>query len=501
MSPQEIASRLNDLFRLLTGGRHRVQRQQTLETALDWSYGLLADEERMLLRRLAVFSGNFGLEAAEGVCDADVLDGLASLVAKSLVTIEEQDGRTRYRLIETVRQYAAKKLHEAGESDAFRARHRDWYQTWVESHAWEEVFRPYADLRPPNWVEEHANLRAAMEWSEAEARTDLVVRMAARLWRLWVNSGFFEEGFRWLEGAEDPNLDIPTEDRVAALCGGTILALLMSKPGAADLGERAVEVSSGEPSVPLTRAFAWRGISRAVRAALERDADLGTAARRDIEQALEMAHALGIRPTELLHYKGNIELILGDMQAAEDAFTLAADGAVDPEFMVYRAAPAHILGHDDLALESAQHIIGNFEHFRRLATWFGYLLLAAVSLAGVGRFDEARERLRSHIEDVRRSAMLGSIEELVLGFAIIAHLQGDHERASRLLGWIGSRTLEIGRFMPSGTGPPLYVHYVHLVRRALDPETAHRCRAEGRALSEDEAITLALEEPVLRPTT
>src|SRR5207249_1993860 len=151
---QEIAARLNDLFRLLTGGRHRVQRQQTLETALDWSYGLLSDAERALLRRLAVFSGSFTIEAAEGVCAGDevkvagVLDHIGSLVAKSLLTIEEHEGRTRYRLIETVRQYAAKKLHDAGEADEFRARHRDWYHAWLASHSWDELFR---------WVE--ASLR------------------------------------------------------------------------------------------------------------------------------------------------------------------------------------------------------------------------------------------------------------------------------------------------------------------------------------------------------
>jgi hypothetical protein len=322
------------------------------------------------------------------------------------------------------------------------------------------------------------------------------------LWRLWVNSGFLEDGFRWLKAVDHEPLDVPAEDRVAALCGGTIVALLLSKPGASDLAERAVRVSGGEPSIPLTRAFAWRGITRAIRAAVERDVDLGAAARRDIEDAIDIAHTVGADAIELLHNKGNIDLILGDMQAAEDAFGVVADETEEPEYVVYRAAPAHMLGHHDLAIDAVRPILNNDSYYRQLATWPSYIVLGAVALAGAGKIEDARALLVGHIDEIRRSAVLGSLEEVVLAFAVIAYLTGDHERASRLLGWIGSRTLEIGRFMPSGTEPPLYVHYVGLVRRSLDADTARRCRSEGRALSEDEAVALALAEPsALSPTT
>ena len=134
LSLEEIVGSLHDRFRLLTGGaRTAVRRQQTLRASVDWSHALLTETERILFRRLAVFLGGFDLDAAQAVAgDAEVeryqiLDQLALLVDKSLVTAENTSGRTRYRLLETVRQYAQEKLGESGEAEAVRSRHRDHY--------------------------------------------------------------------------------------------------------------------------------------------------------------------------------------------------------------------------------------------------------------------------------------------------------------------------------------------------------------------------------------
>jgi predicted ATPase len=134
LSLTEIVDSLHDRFRLLTGGsRVAVRRQQTLRASVDWSHALLTATERILFRRLAVFFGGFDLHAAQSVCgDGDieryqVLDQLTLLVDKSLVVVDESSGRTRYRLLETVRQYALEKLGESGEADAVRSRHCDHY--------------------------------------------------------------------------------------------------------------------------------------------------------------------------------------------------------------------------------------------------------------------------------------------------------------------------------------------------------------------------------------
>jgi predicted ATPase len=143
LSPDEIVGSLHDRFRLLTGGaRTAVRRQQTLRASVDWSHALLTEPERILFRRLAVFLGGFDLDAAQAVAgDAEVeryqiLDQLALLVDKSLVVAENTSGRTRYRLLETVRQYAQEKLGESGEAEAVRSRHRDHYTSmaaWLDA--------------------------------------------------------------------------------------------------------------------------------------------------------------------------------------------------------------------------------------------------------------------------------------------------------------------------------------------------------------------------------
>jgi predicted ATPase/class 3 adenylate cyclase len=174
MSVEQISKRLDDRFRLLTGGaRTALPRQQTLRALIDWSYDLLSENERLLLRRLSVFAGGWMLEAAEEVCvgqddisSYDVLDLLAQLVNKSLVDVVEQsqDSETRYRMLETIRQYAREKLLESGEGETIRNRHFDYYLRTVK-RAEQEFFSPQ-ELVWLVWFEnEWDNLRAAVEWS------------------------------------------------------------------------------------------------------------------------------------------------------------------------------------------------------------------------------------------------------------------------------------------------------------------------------------------------
>ena len=167
---EQIAARLDDRFRLLTGGsRTALPRQQTLRATLDWSYDLLAEREQALLRRLSVFAGGWTLEAAEAVCageaidSAEVLDVLARLVDKSLVMVRNERGERRYRLLETVRQYSAAKLRDTDEETSLRARHLDWYLALAE--------RARPDLRGPRQEQcmdalrkDRDNCRTVLEW-------------------------------------------------------------------------------------------------------------------------------------------------------------------------------------------------------------------------------------------------------------------------------------------------------------------------------------------------
>ncbi len=203
---EAIALRVDDRFRLLTGGsRTALPRHQTLRATMDWSYELLSEQERALLRRLSVFAGGFTLEAVERICgkdgvDAgDVLNLLTDLVNKSLVAFDEQQGQGRYRLLETVRQYSWDRLVESGEDADARRRHRDYYLALAE--------QAELELRGPDqgaWLKrldtEYDNLRVALDWSKMEGGTlEAGLRLAGTLYHLWEVHGL-REGREWLEG-------------------------------------------------------------------------------------------------------------------------------------------------------------------------------------------------------------------------------------------------------------------------------------------------------------
>ena len=178
LSPAEILDGLHDRFRLLTGGaRTAVRRQQTLRASVDWSHMLLSETERGLFRRLAVFLGGFDLDAAQAVGGGvdmqrfQVVDLLALLVDKSLVVADNTGGRTRYRLLETVRQYALEKLGESGEADAVRSRHRDHYTGLAA--VLDTPARTDYEQRLEQVEIEIDNLRAAFGWSRENADIEL----------------------------------------------------------------------------------------------------------------------------------------------------------------------------------------------------------------------------------------------------------------------------------------------------------------------------------------
>ena len=213
LSPPEILESLHDQFRLLTGGaRTAVRRQQTLRASVDWSHALLSEPEQVLFRRLAVFQGGFDVDAAQAVAgDADteryqVLDQLTLLVDKSLVVADDSRHGTRYRLLETVRQYAQEKLHESREGSDVRGRHRDHYSTMAA------LLDTPADGDYQRRIEqtdtEIDNLRAAFAWSRENSDTELALALASALQPLWLSRGRVQEGLSWLGAAlADANHD------------------------------------------------------------------------------------------------------------------------------------------------------------------------------------------------------------------------------------------------------------------------------------------------------
>ncbi len=202
----EIVARLDDRFGLLVGGsRVALTRQQTLRATVDWSYGLLTEPERILLRRLAVFAGGFSIGAAESVCADELLgageiaDLLAGLVERSLAVPDETDASARYHLLETIREYAAERLRAAGELNATRRRHTSWVFAIAERAAPE-----LTHTGRPRWLRrlatDHGNLRAALA-TLLETDPPGALELGGLLWRYWLRSGRLAEGLEALHAA------------------------------------------------------------------------------------------------------------------------------------------------------------------------------------------------------------------------------------------------------------------------------------------------------------
>jgi len=248
---RQIADRLDDRFRLLTGGsRTALRRQQTLEALVDWSHDLLTNDERGLFRRLAVFAGGFTLEAAEDACSGeevparDVVMVLTRLVEKSLVGAHKADRVVRYRLLETMREYAHHKLIDSGEGSVVRDRHQAWCLTLVDV--------PAADASGSDhqaWLDrveaDYDNVRAALEWAIGGSYSEEAFRMAAALGAYWAERGSRTEGREWTKRALALD-DARTKARARALLvGGSLRTTQFDYVEALPLIEESVSIFRG----------------------------------------------------------------------------------------------------------------------------------------------------------------------------------------------------------------------------------------------------------------
>ncbi|MGE5129720.1 MAG: ATP-binding protein [Sphingomonadaceae bacterium] len=210
LSVAQIAARLGDRFRLLTAGtRVSLPRHQTLRATFDWSYDLLSDAERIVLRRLAVFPGSFSLEAVcdvaadDSIDDFAVVDILSQLVTRSLVVAEAREGDARYRLLETMRAYAAEKLAEAGESERLRLRHAEYFRRFCE-HCLEEWISGPERVWQARYLPEIDSVRAALECALDDAYAPAVgIALAGTSAPVWSSLSRWREAVRWLQAAID----------------------------------------------------------------------------------------------------------------------------------------------------------------------------------------------------------------------------------------------------------------------------------------------------------
>jgi predicted ATPase/DNA-binding CsgD family transcriptional regulator len=318
MSLEDILERLEDRLKLLTGGvRTTLPRHQTLRAALDWGHLLLEEEERVLFRRISVFAGGFDVASAEAACAGpdlaagDLVSHLSRLVDKSFVSPDAPGGpggppagRTRYRVLETVRQYAAERLLESGETDAVRRRHADAFGALAE-----EAEAHRLEAGQGAWLDrlqrEHGNLRAALAWCQGHD-AGRWLRLATALGWYWVARAHLSEGRDWLEGVlQLDSLDPRTrargflwQARLAYWQGDHVAALGMCARSLTLYREAAEERESGWPLVLMGQVHLRLG--RLDEAQLDMEEALATAASPDVR--MEAMIALG----ELLVVEGRL---------------------------------------------------------------------------------------------------------------------------------------------------------------------------------------------------
>ena len=499
LSVEEINRKLDERFRLLTGGsRTALPRHQTLRAAIDWSHNLLNDAERAVFRRLSVFAGGFTLELAQAVARDDqldewaVLDHLSALVDKSLVVVDTGDP-PRYRMLETSRAYAMERLVAVGEKETIASRHAHSFAALFEA-AWAERWSarssdPFARLKP-----ELDNLREALDWGSRND-SELEIALAGAAAWLWLGSGLDAEGIAACERA------------ISHISTRTAPAL-----EARALSELA---QLGWYLLPLERAL--RALERAI--ALYRDTNdsvglylalarkaMFLASGGDIERARHALVESESLETETWPPRLRLERLIArtrftwfdeisdEFQAAhEERYHLACLVGNERDRLLARANLVFAkvaLGQLEDAICDGRVLV---DQFRRHigGAYLGYLLAhMAMALLLRGRLNEALPLLREAAPALRAGAMVWRWLDL---FALFALLRGRKDDAVRLFGAGAAIFEKVGRKREISLNR-LHDVVSEQLQDTFPPEILARLLLEGEAMSETEAVAVVLQE-------
>jgi predicted ATPase/DNA-binding SARP family transcriptional activator len=459
LSPEQIAARLNDAFRLLTtGSRTALPRQRTLRGTMDWSYGLLEHREQALLCRLAVFAGSFSLEAAEAVCvgaplePEDILDGVATLVDKSLVVMDAGDGAARYHLLETVRQYGLERISEHGGLAIYQERHANHYLEFAERFAPLLIGGEHEPGLLARIAVEHDNLRDASVWSASHpSRAEQALRFADALFWYWYGTGYWYGSGQFKQAREQISRAIasaPNADpllRARALAAGGLSALAQ--------GDYDESRDSFETSLALFRAH---GDATSIAFVLSKlgashimlgDTEL---AGRLLDESFELAKPL---PLSILHsfirfWRGWAAIVRGEIQLARAMFE---DGVRFGRQISHRTSFAHssaMLGKVLCKLGEYDEAYARLSEGLRIHLEIGDAWGLALDLEGLAGLVIARER---YADGVRLMGAVDALRERV-AIALPASDRGERERlvaiARERLGAFYERMYDEGRKMP-----------------------------------------------------
>ncbi len=502
LSPEQLAARLGDRFGLLTGGgRTALPRYRTLRALVDWSHDLLDEGERVLLRRLAVFAGGWSLEAAEAVCAGDglapgeILDLLSGLVAKSLVLAGDHGDEVRYRFLETLREYAAERLRDAGEETTLRERHRDWFLALAERT---EPALEFAE--EAGWFErldaERDNLRAVERQAAARGDAETVVRLGAALWQFWMMQADAAAARERVDAILALAAFTPRAPaRAKALVGAGVLARL--------LGDFPAARALGEESLALARQL---GDGRYVAVAsynLGRLAYLQgryADARVLLEEALAIFRQLGHQPgvAAALNRLGLLAFSEGDLAGARPLLEQGLAVARETGDASLLAAVLFNIGqcaHFGGDLEAARRL---YEECRAINAARGdredlsmVLHLLGHAVATQGDLPAARALYRESLGIARAAGNRRRLALLLWTIATLAAAERDWERAVRLRASAAASAEAMG-MVPARPMRQLWDAQLEPAREALSEERLAAAEAQGRSMAIEQAVDEAL---------
>jgi predicted ATPase/class 3 adenylate cyclase len=502
----ELFARLDERFRILTGGsRTALPRQQTMRALIDWSYDLLSPVEQALLRRVAVFSGGWTLDAATNVCAGDemqswdVLDLLTSLVDKSLVTAELNDtlisgAKLRYRLLESTRQYAVEKLASSGERDRMRRVHAEYFAKVAADAQERWSTTPTRTLFAPLEAEID-NFRAALDWAIAEKEDlELGATLASALARVWSELGVPMEGLRYVQAAleADETLSARTRANLWTAVAGLSLSLWTKMR---DSAERAAQIFSelgDQPGAMQAKLFHGEALTRLHD--LERaEAELqevygyfkaaGDQRRANLALSSLARNALWAGDAQLARDRYSDVLAAAKTQGDDRTVMVVMSNLAEAEFLMGNVKRAIELGRDEMLRRQIFH--------KDTGSASITLMNVAAYLISSGEVDEAhgfaKEALRKSL-DLQLGVFIAlSIQHL----GAIAALRGDCERAALLLGFTDAslaRTSTPREF----TEQQEYDKIIVLLTEKLGKARVAELLQHGTHLSEEQAAADAL---------
>lgn len=499
LSIEEINARLIDQFKLLTGtGRGAPPRHQTLRATLDWSYGMLAEQERMVLRRLAIFPSDFALNSAASIVSDDsidedgVVDLVSQLVTRSLVAVNTEGAVTRYRLLETTRAYAFAKLGEVGETAAIKARHAQHFCEMLQRAPLDWLELPDTDWNT-RYPPERDNVRAALRWALSESG-DAAIGIA-----LASAAGVLLLGFRdrhWLETAimkVAPNTPVTDQARLW-LWRGAALSITAPATAVAAYEQAIVLYRRLDDASGLGFALSRLGKTLTVMGRLKQ-------AEPVLEEALPLLQRAD-QPKPLAYVfegLGILKMFTGDINNArmhlEKALSLYGRAGAETHLLNVRGVLAEstwALGDLDAALGAFREVIAKIRvsstHFPNRS--FGIYLL---NLAGVhierGELDEALVHVREGMQVLKDEGCAWQVLDHV---ALRAAAVGKFVNATRIAGFADAANVANGTSrQPNQARARTRLQL--LLSEKLAPDELERLLAEGANLVEDDVYRMALE--------